>query len=104
MREELFNLHATGVNPRATERAFYARRVPLRDVDIARIDVSGYAPAQVAGYDLAKCPPIAIAKRKLVDGGHRTRAAQLRGVTSLLAIDLTGIIDPDATGYVADLV
>lgn len=103
MREELFGLHATGVNPSAKESTFFARSVPVRDIDITRIDVSGYSAAQVASYAPGKCPPIVIAKGKLVDGGHRTRSAQIRGLTTLRAIDLTGIVDPDATGYVADL-
>jgi hypothetical protein len=103
MREELFGLHATGVNPRATQRGFEARTVPLREIDIARIDVSGYPAAQTRSYDPLNLPPVVIADGKLIDGGHRVAEAQRRGMSTVRAIDVTGLIDPNATGFVAAL-
>ncbi len=101
MREELFNLHAAGVNPEATERKFYARSVPLIDVDISGCDLSDYSKSSTESYDLAKTPPIAIADGALIDGGHRAAAAQYAGISMLRAIDMSGLIDPRSTGFVA---
>lgn len=103
MREELFNLHATSVDPGANERAFYRRVVPTREIDVSRLDVSGYSPASTASYDLSKTPPIVIADGKLIDGGHRVAAAQRRGITKLRAIDLTGLLNPANTGSITNL-
>lgn len=103
MREELFGLHATGVNLRATQRGFDAKVVPVRVVDVSGVDVSGYPAHAVASYLPEELPPIVIAGGKLVDGGHRVAAAQRRGSRFLRAIDLTGVIDPESTGYIADL-
>ncbi len=103
MREEMFGLHADGVDPSATEREFASKIVPMRDVDVSRINVSGYSWESVASYDPEKLPPIVVADGKLVDGGHRVAAAQRRGIRVLRAIDLTGMIDPGNTGYVASL-
>lgn len=104
MREEMFNLHATSVNPDATERAFAKKRVPVRDVSIAKIDVSSYKDEDYFGkQDLASLPPIVIADGKLIDGGHRVAAAQRKGIKTLRAIDMTGLLDPDSTGSIAEL-
>ncbi len=100
MREELFNLHASGVNPRAVQKAFEARSVPSRTVDITSYDVSSYTPEATASYT-GKLPPIVVANGKLVDGGHRVAEAQRRGMRELVAIDMTGLIDPESTGFVA---
>jgi hypothetical protein len=103
MREELFGLHATGVNPDATERKFFALSFPVIEVDISGCDLSAYTKSSVASYDPSRLPPVVIASGKLVDGGHRSAAAQNRGLSRVRAIDLTGIIDPDVTGYAAEL-
>jgi hypothetical protein len=103
MREELFNLHATSVDPNATQRAFDAKRVPVRTIKIGHIDASGYPASQTKSYDPLRLPPIVIANGKLVDGGHRVAEAQRRNIQALRAIDLTGILDPEATGFIAAL-
>jgi hypothetical protein len=103
MREELFGLHAVGVNPRATQRGFDAKIVPMRFVDVSGVDVSSYPSHAVASYVPETLPPIVVADGKLVDGGHRVAAAQRRGIRRLWAVDLTGVIDPQRTGYAADL-
>jgi len=103
MREELFGLHATGVNPRASQRAFDAKVVPIRTIRTAGVDVSSYPPAQTKAYDPLQLPPVVIAGGKLIDGGHRVAEAQRRQISTLQAIDLTGILDPEATGFIAEL-
>lgn len=103
MREELFGLHATGVDPRSTQRGFDAKVVPVRVVDVSGIDVSGYPAHVVASYVPEDLPSIVVAGGKLIDGGHRVAAAQQRGSRFLRAIDSTGIVDLASTGYVADL-
>jgi hypothetical protein len=104
MREELFNLHATGVNPNATQREFNARAVPEQEIDVSQLDVSGYPEGSTVGYENPKdMPPVVIANGKLIDGGHRVAAAQRRGITVLRAIDMTGVIDPESTGSITDL-
>lgn len=103
MREEMFNLHATSVNPDATEREFNRKTVPSRDIDISQIDVSSYSKDATDKYDPETLPPIVVAGGKLIDGGHRVAAAQRKGIKTLRAIDMTGLLDPASTGFVGDL-
>ncbi len=102
MREELFNLHATSVNPNATEAAFNRTDVPICEIDISKID-TGYDRNSTHSYDGLTMPPIVIADHKLIDGGHRIASAQRRKINTLHAIDMTGMLDPKVTGSIADL-
>lgn len=98
MREELFNLHATSVNLEASEKAFYRLRVPLIEVDISKVRVDR---SNLDRYQEPRSlPPIVVADGKLIDGGHRVAAAQKLGIKSLLAIDLSGLLSPDDTGFI----
>lgn len=103
MREELFGLHATGVDPSASQRVFDAKVVPIKTIRTAGVDVSSYPAAQTKAYDPLQLPPVVIAGGKLIDGGHRVAEAQRRGIVALRAVDLTGLINPDVTGFAAEL-
>jgi 2'-5' RNA ligase len=106
MREEMFNLHATGVNPDATERAFASKQVPHGMLDVEGLQVENVPEAQLKRYvdaDVSKMPPIVIADGRLVDGNHRVAAARARGIKQLSYIDLTGIIDTDESGFISEL-
>jgi hypothetical protein len=99
MREELFNLHATHVNPDATERDFYAKRVPTGVINLEGVKVDN-----VSTRELDKnVPPIVIADSRLIDGQHRIASARKAGVTKLRYIDLTGLISTEGSGYISDL-
>lgn len=105
MREELFNLHATSVNPEATERKFSLLKVPTGTLDISKIRVT-LLPKDLVRYsvpDFSIFPPIVIADGKLIDGAHRVASAQMKGVTHLKFIDMSGLLDPDSTGYICEL-
>lgn len=106
MREELFNEHATNKNPDATERGFYGTKVPSGLIDIAGIKVDEIPEAQLARYvdaKLADLPPIVIADGRLIDGQHRIQAARKRGIRQLRYIDMTGLIDTEAGGFISEL-
>lgn len=102
MREELFNEHAMSVNPDATERGFFAKRVPTGTVAITDLKVDAYPAAQVASYT-GDLPPIVIADGRLLDGGHRITAARFRGEKILRYIDVSGLIDTDSMGFISKL-
>ena len=106
MREELFNEHATNLNPEAIERKFYAKNVPSGLIDIRDIKVDEIPADQLQRYKdakLADLPPIVIADGRLIDGQHRIQAAREKGIRQLRYIDMTGLIDTEAGGYVSDL-
>lgn len=102
MREELFNEHAMSVNPDATERGFFTKRVPTGTIAITDLEVDAYPAAQVASYT-SDLPPIVIADGRLLDGGHRITAARARGETHLRYIDVSGLIDTDSMGFISKL-
>lgn len=109
MLAEMFNLHATGVNPEAIERVFGMRYVDSGPLDVTRVNLAELDP--IPGEQLQRyidagfenLPPVAIADGKLIDGQHRVQAALQAGVTSLRYVDLSGIVNPEATGYLANL-
>lgn len=104
IKEDLFNLHATGVNPDATEREFYRNAVPTREIDITNIQIDKIPDDQIDRYgDPSKLPPILIADGRLIDGQHRIAAARKLGITKLQAIDVTGLVDTNASGFVSEL-
>jgi hypothetical protein len=104
MREELFNLHASYVNPNATESRFYAKRVPSGVIKLDGIKVEQIPDAQLSRYQKVEAmPPIVIADGRLIDGQHRIAAARRDGVKELPYIDLTGLLDTKEGGYISDL-
>jgi len=106
MREELFNEHATNLNPEATERGFYSKTVPCGLIYIRGLTVSKIPSDQLDSYMQAKLvdlPPIVIADGRLIDGQHRILSALAKGVAQLRYIDVTGLIDTNAGGYVSDI-
>lgn len=104
MREELFNEHATNLDPDATERGFYAKRVPSGTIAIADLVIDAIPTGQLEGYtDPGKLPPIVIADGRLIDGQHRIARGRADGVARLRFIDVTGLIDTDAGGFVSEL-
>lgn len=106
MREELFNEHATNSNPEATERGFYAKSVPSGLIDIKNLEVDETPVDQLKRYIDAKLkdlPPIVIADGRLIDGQHRIQAARSKGIRQLRYIDVTGLIDTNAGGFVSEI-
>ena len=106
MREELFNEHAMNLNPEATELGFYAKRVPSGMMNIKDVQVDNIPESQleyVMEADPADLPPIVISDGRLIDGQHRIQAARLKGVDQLRYIDVTGLIDTEAGGYISEL-
>ena len=104
MREELFNEHATNLNPDATERGFYAKRVPSGTIAIADLIIDRIPVEQLERYtDPAHLPPIVISDGRLIDGQHRIARGRSDGVERLRFIDVTGLIDTDAGGFVSEL-
>ena len=53
--------------------------------------------------DVNDFPPIVISDGRLIDGQHRIQAARAKGINQLNAIDVTGLIDTDAGGYISEL-
>lgn len=102
MREELFNQHSISVEPEATERGFYAKRVPMGTIDIRELVVAKIPPEQLTRY-VGNLPPIVIADGHLIDGQHRILAARTRGETQLDYIDVTGLIDIESMGSISKL-
>ena len=104
MKEEMFNLHAMFVNPESTEKSFYSKRVPIKQISINDIDVSNLKDVDTSRYtNISDLPPVVIADGKLIDGMHRVSEAQKQGVKSISAIDLSGYISPTESGYIASL-
>jgi len=106
MREELFNLYATHVNPEAKERDFYKAMVPTGVMDITRLDVDQMPEGSTQGLvdmGASKWAPLVTADSRLVDGQHRIQAARRLKVTKLPYIDMTGLIDTEQSGYITDL-
>lgn len=106
MREELFNEHATNLNPEATERGFYAKSVPsglifIRDLKVDKIPADQLE--RVKSAKLSDLPPIVIADGRLIDGQHRIQAAREKGYSQLRYIDVTGLIDTNAGGYISEI-
>lgn len=102
MREDLFNMHAVSMEPEATERGFYMKRVPMGTIDIRQLVVAKIPPAQLTSY-VGKLPPIVIADGQLIDGQHRILAARARGETQLDYIDVSGLIDIESMGSISKL-
>jgi hypothetical protein len=106
MRQELFNLHANGVNPGATRKGFALLRVPTGQMNITKIQLENIPAKQLARFvvpDFSVLPPIVIADGRLVDGAHRVTAAQQKGLTHLKYIDMTGLLNTELTGYITDV-
>lgn len=107
-REEMFNLHATFVNPDATERSFYRIRVPVKTIDLMSI------PADVMYYSMSDqeikvylallqdpgCRYPVISNGFLIDGMHRITAAVCGGRETMEVLDFTGLINPQQSGFV----
>jgi hypothetical protein len=75
------------------------KRLPLAIVEVASIPVVGLDPfdrgAEYAlRMDLDETPPIVIAEGYFMDGKHRAFSARTKARRTLVAIDLSGIIDP----------
>jgi hypothetical protein len=104
MREELFNEHAMNLNPTATERGFYSKSVPHGTMSLEGVVIDKIPAEQLTRYaDVKKLPPIVIADGRLIDGQHRIAAARAQGVHSLPYIDMTGLIDTNAGGFISEL-
>ena len=106
MREELFNEHATNSNPDATEQEFYNKRVPHGEIAIKDLVTAKIPDRQLADYlaaDASKLPPIVISDGRLIDGQHRIAAAKKKGIEKLPYIDVTGLIDTNAGGFISEL-
>lgn len=106
MREELFNEHATNLNPDATERGFYAKTVPSGLIFIKDLKIDKIPADQLQRYKdakLADLPPIVISDGRLIDGQHRIQAAREKGYSQLRYIDVTGLIDTNAGGFVSEI-
>jgi len=100
----MFGLHATGVNPDATEKSFYSKHVPSGMLDPTGIKTDDISLKQrgLEDADLKKLPPIAIADGKLIDGQGRVKLAQQTG-QKIRYVDLSGLVDPEKTGSISDL-
>lgn len=106
IKEELYNLHACYVNPDCLEREFFNKTVKLVRVDLRHVgkdDLTPLSPEQVERYMSVvrsgdRYLP-AVADGKLVDGMHRISAMKRSGIKECLAVDFTGLIDTDSSGY-----
>lgn len=105
MREELFGVHATFTNPDATQADFNLKVVPKRKLRVDNIEGLMDIPAeQLERYkDPRKLPPVVIADGRLVDGQHRIARAKQQGITELDAIDMTGLVNTEESGYITEL-
>ncbi|WP_175888093.1 hypothetical protein [Burkholderia contaminans] len=104
-REELFNLHATYVDPEATERAFYNLTVPVRKIDLKAVsgnDVYQLTDNQAETYrnllnqKSTKYP--VISGDSLIDGAHRISSAKRDGKTSMEVLDFGKLLKPQESG------
>jgi hypothetical protein len=107
IREDLFNQHAVFNNPDAKESDFYLKRVPRRKLRVDNITgLAKIKPESLKDYEAAdprKLPPVVISDGRLIDGQHRILAAQRMGITELEAVDVTGLIDTNESGYITEL-
>ena len=106
IREEMFNLHAQFVNPNASEKVFFSKRVEVKELDLSSIPNSELIklnPEQVDRYNKTlsqssiKFP--VVSGDKLIDGLHRISAAKMKGKKSIEVVDFGKLINPKESGY-----
>jgi len=100
MKEDLYNMHAMSVDPDATEKSFYTKRVPLDMLSLLNIKIDKITDFQPYQKNM---PPLVVADGKLIDGQHRITSARKAGVKQLPYIDVTGLIDTKTMGYISEL-
>lgn len=111
IKEDLFNQHAMFNNPEATERSFYLKSVPVKYIDLSKIpddvlyDMSDSECNEY--YDaMEKDPALRLAiisESKLKDGLHRITALKRKGVTSMMALDFSDLINVNDSGFICDV-
>ncbi|HCB1595196.1 TPA: hypothetical protein MYP09_001410 [Citrobacter farmeri] len=106
IREEMFNLHAQFVNPNASEKVFFSKRVEVKELDLSSIpnsELYKLSPEQVDGYNKTLSQPSTkfsvISGDKLIDGLHRISAAKMKGKKTLEVVDFGKLINPKESGY-----
>jgi hypothetical protein len=80
--------------------------VPSGLLRLYGVEISPIGPDGFSYFDGAKpkdIPPVVIADGRLIDGQHRIAWARSQGLTSLRYIDMTGLIDTDAGGFISEL-
>lgn len=106
IREEMFNLHAQFVNPNASEKVFFSKRVEVKKLDLSAIPNSELIKLnheQVDRYSKTlsqsstKFP--VVSGDKLVDGLHRISAAKIKGKKSIEVVDFGKLINTKESGY-----
>ncbi len=105
-KEEMFNLHATYVNPKAIEKIFYLKKVPIKTIDLTAISkdlLYHLSQESCKNYlELLKNPackyPI-ISGNKLIDGLHRISAAIMNGQTTIEVLDFGNLLNTDESGF-----
>lgn len=111
VKEDLYNQHAMFVNPEETERKFYTRTLRVKFIDLTKIpenvlykmsddECNEYYKAMEKNPELRFS---VITEGKLKDGLHRITALIRKGVTSMLAVDATGLLEVESSGYICDI-
>jgi hypothetical protein len=108
-REDMFNLHAVFTDNDANEQKFYQRKVPLRSIDLTKIDPAmlylGMSDEDCQQYLQAmnsepELKIMMISQCALLDGMHRITAMVRDGQTRAIAADFTGLVDIAAAGSI----
>ena len=102
IREDLYNMHAMYTDPDANERAFYQKYVDIVEIDLNSIpDNKLYQhmnEEECQEYvDILKNEETrfaVVSDGKLLDGMHRITSLKSIGEKKMLAVDLSGLIDP----------
>jgi len=102
IREDLYNMHAMYTNPDANENLFYQKFV-----DIVELDLNSIPDNQLYQHmnkeecqeyvDILKNEETrfaVVSNGKLLDGMHRITGLKSIGEKKMLAVDLSGLIDP----------
>lgn len=104
-REEMFNLHATYVNPEATEKEFSLLTVPVKTIDLTAIPKDQLYSMDkdtvimymdLIGSKSTKYP--VISGTALIDGLHRITAGKLSGQKTMEVLDFGSLLKPEESG------
>jgi len=79
----------------AIPKTLPTRQVKISDIPVVELDVFDRGSAYARRLTPENAPPLIIADNHFLDGKHRCFSFRELGVESYLAIDLSGIADPD---------